>query len=97
MIKYHNAMLVVRKTIKGLFLYDKYKIQDYSSIMQIMAVLYDIDVRIISDHIQKVYEDSELEKEAAIRKFRIVQHEGNRDVQRQIAKDYTIKGWMMSD
>ena len=51
---------------------------------KMMASLYDIDTRTISDHIQKIYEDGELSKEATIRNFRIVQIEGNRQVQRNI-------------
>jgi len=92
---------------------------------KMMSQLYDVDVRTISDHIKKVYFDSELEESATIRKFRIVQTEGSRQVNRetnhynlqmiiavgfkvnseravqfrkwvnQIAKDYTIKGWVM--
>ncbi len=50
---------------------------------KMMAVLYDVDVRTISDHIKKVYADSELEEVATIRKFRIVQKEGARQVQRE--------------
>jgi hypothetical protein len=41
-------------------------------------------VRTISDHIKKVYSDSELEETATIRKFRIVQTEGSRQVQREV-------------
>lgn len=33
---------------------------------------------------QKIYADSELEEEATIRKFRIVQNEGSRQVQREV-------------
>ncbi len=50
---------------------------------KMMAGLYDVDVRTISDHIKKVYSDSELEELATIRKFRIVQTEGSRQVQRE--------------
>lgn len=50
---------------------------------KMMAVLYGVDVRTISDHIKKVYADSELEELATIRKFRIVQLEGSRQVQRE--------------
>ena len=50
---------------------------------KMMATLYDVDVRTISDHIKKVYSDSELEASATIRKFRIVQTEGSRQVQRE--------------
>ena len=44
---------------------------------KMMATLYDVDVRTISDRIKKVYSDSELEETATIRKFRIVQTEGS--------------------
>ena len=94
---------------------------------KMMATLYDVDVRTINEHIKKVYSDSELEEEATIRKFRIVQNEGARRVTRDlkhyslsmiiavgfkvnseravqfrkwvnhIAKDYTIKGWVMDE
>ena len=94
---------------------------------KMMAALYDVSKPTISEHIKKVYADSELTPEATIRKFRTVQVEGERQVQRtinhynlqmiiavgfkvnseravqfrkwvnQIAKDYTIKGWVMDD
>lgn len=40
---------------------------------RMMAVLYDVDVRTISEHITKIYADKELDETATIRKFRIVQ------------------------
>jgi len=49
-----------------------------------MAELFQKDVRTISEHIQNVYEEGELEPSSTIRKFRIVQKEGNRDVSREI-------------
>jgi hypothetical protein len=49
-----------------------------------MAQLYDVDVRTINDHIKKVYADDELTEKATIRKFRIVQTEGARQIQRDI-------------
>ena len=42
---------------------------------RLMAELYGVDVRTISEHIQKIYADHELEEEATIRNFRIVQTE----------------------
>ena len=45
---------------------------------KMMATLYDVDVRTINEHIKKIYSDSELEEEATIRNFRIVQTEGSR-------------------
>ncbi len=50
---------------------------------KMMATLYSVDVRTINDHIKKIYTDSELEEAATIRKFRIVQTEGTRQVQRE--------------
>lgn len=51
---------------------------------KMMAALYDVDVRTINEHIQKIYSDGELQKEATIRKYRIVQTEGSRQISRQI-------------
>ena len=51
---------------------------------KMMATLYDVDVRTISDHIRKVFDDSKLEEAATIRKFRIVQQEGSRQVSREV-------------
>lgn len=52
---------------------------------KMMAVLYDVNVRTISEHIKKIYNDSELESISTIRKFRIVQTEGSRQVSREVA------------
>ncbi len=57
---------------------------------KMMSALYDVDVRTINEHIQKVYEDGELTEEATIRNFRIVQTEGSRQVSRQV-KHYNLQ------
>ena len=94
---------------------------------KMMAALYDVTAPTVNEHIKKIFADSELQPEATIRKFRIVQSEGARQVSRevnhyslqmiiavgfkvnseravqfrkwvnQIAKEYTIKGWVMDD
>ena len=51
---------------------------------KMMAVLYDVDVRTINYHIKKIFEDSELQENSTIRKFRIVQNEGKRQVEREV-------------
>ncbi|SDI44148.1 Uncharacterized conserved protein [Pseudobutyrivibrio sp. 49] len=51
---------------------------------KMMAALYDVDVRTINDHIEKIYSDGELSEAATIRKIRIVQREGSRDVARNL-------------
>lgn len=40
---------------------------------RMLSTLYDVDVRTISDHIQKIYLDNELIEDATIRNYRIVQ------------------------
>jgi len=49
-----------------------------------MAELFGKDVRTINDHIQNIFEEGELNAEATIRKYRIVQKEGVRDVSRDV-------------
>lgn len=47
-----------------------------------MANLYDIEVSTINYHLGQIYESGELNEEATIRKFEIVQKEGEREVNR---------------
>jgi hypothetical protein len=51
---------------------------------KMMAVLYDVSVQNIGQHIKKVFADSELERAATIKKFFIVQKEGEREVSREV-------------
>lgn len=51
---------------------------------RLMAELYDVGVNTINYHISEIYEDGELAPEATIRKYRIVQTEGKRQVGRLI-------------
>lgn len=51
---------------------------------RMMAALYDVEVPTINAHLKKIYEDAELSEEATIRKFLIVQQEGNRQVSRLV-------------
>lgn len=52
---------------------------------KMMATLYDVNVRTVNEHIKKIYSDSEHEPISTIRKFRIVQTEGSRQVSREVA------------
>lgn len=49
-----------------------------------MAQLFGVDVRTINEHIQNIFNSEELNKVATIRKIRIVQKEGKREVSREI-------------
>ena len=51
---------------------------------KMLAILYEVETNTINYHIKKIFEDSELSEEATIRKFRIVQTEGNRQVSREV-------------
>ena len=51
---------------------------------KMMATLYDVSLSTINGHIRKIFEDSELLREATIRNFRIVQTEGSREVGRNV-------------
>ena len=51
---------------------------------KMMAELYGVEVNAVNEHIKKIYEDKELVEDSTIRKFRIVQNEGNRQVSRDI-------------
>ncbi len=52
---------------------------------KMMAALYDVGLPTINEHIKKIYADGELTQEATVRKFRIVQTEGTRQVSREVA------------
>ena len=47
---------------------------------KMMAVLYDVEAHTINYHIKKILEDNELNENSTIRKFRIVQNEGERQI-----------------
>jgi hypothetical protein len=51
---------------------------------RLLAELYQKDVRTINEHIQNIFEEAELDPGATIRKFRIVQVEGKREVSRLV-------------
>lgn len=51
---------------------------------KMMAALYGVGISTINEHIQRIYADGELVEDATIRKYRIVQQEGNRQVQRDV-------------
>lgn len=51
---------------------------------KMMAHLYNISVPAINQHIKTIFSDNELEETSTIKKFLIVQKEGNRDVKREV-------------
>ena len=51
---------------------------------KMMAELFQKDVRTINEHIRNIFDEAELKPEGTIRKFRIVQLEGTRQVAREV-------------
>ncbi len=51
---------------------------------RLLADLYQVSVKTVNEHLVNIYEDGEISPEATIRKFRIVQTEGNRQVSRLV-------------
>ncbi|WP_228779948.1 virulence RhuM family protein [Aquiflexum lacus] len=49
-----------------------------------MGLLFGKDKRTISEHLGNVFQEGELDKSSTVRKFRIVQLEGSREVEREI-------------
>ncbi len=49
-----------------------------------MADLFERSVKTINEHLKNIYEEGELQPESTIRKFRIVQREAARDVERLV-------------
>lgn len=49
-----------------------------------LAELFDKDVRTINDHIKVIYKEEELIENSTVRKIRIVQKEGQREISREV-------------
>ena len=49
-----------------------------------MSNLFKKDVRTVNEHIKNIFKEGELEENSTIRKFRIVQKEGNHFIKRNI-------------
>ena len=51
---------------------------------KMMATLYDVTVPAINQHLKRIFSDNELSREATIKRYLIVQTEGNRQVRREV-------------
>ncbi len=49
-----------------------------------MADIFQVDVRTVNEHLKNIFESGELQQVSTVRKFRIVQTEGKREVEREI-------------
>ena len=51
---------------------------------KMMATLYDVSVSAINQHLKRIFTDNELEPEATVKQYLIVQTEGSREVRRDV-------------
>ena len=51
---------------------------------KMMATLYDVSIAAINQHLKRIFDDTELERGATIKKYLIVQNEGGRTVSREV-------------
>jgi len=51
---------------------------------KLMAELFSVSVKTVSEHLNNIYESEELQRDSTIRKFQIVQNEGGRSVSRNV-------------
>ena len=49
-----------------------------------MSILFDVDIVPINEHLKNIYSQGEVDKNTTIRKNRIVQKEGNRNISREV-------------
>lgn len=47
---------------------------------KMLSIIYGVNIATINEHIKNIYKDNELDEDWTIRKFLIVQKEGNREV-----------------
>ena len=68
----------------------KYEDENIWLTQRMLAALYNVEIPTINEHIKKIFSDYELDEEATIRNFRIVQSEGSRQVNREV-KHYNLQ------
>ena len=68
----------------------RYEDENIWMTQRMMATLYNVNVATINEHLKNIFEDNELQEDATIRNFLIVQKEGNRTVSREI-KHYNLQ------
>lgn len=80
-----NGKILIYQNEKGDTKIDVYFVEDTIWMTQkSICELYQVSKSSISEHISNIYSDGELEREATVRKFRTVQIEGSRSVNRDL-------------
>lgn len=89
-----NKDLIIRNSTAEFLIFEKQAHADSIEVryedetlwltQKMMATLFDVSVPTVNEHLKNIYISGELEQESTIRKFRIVQTEGNRQVNREL-------------
>ncbi len=92
--KYMTKKLTIRNSVAEFLIFTsqagedgiEVRVQDENVWLtqKLIAKLFDVNIPNINEHLKNIYASKELEEKATIRKFRIVQKEGNREVSREI-------------
>lgn len=73
-----NSQLIIYRTEDGKIKIDvRFKDETVWLSQKLLGELFQVSIPTINEHIKTIYEDGELTPGATIRKFRIVQNEGN--------------------
>lgn len=80
----NKNLIIYKSDNKNISIQVQYEYDTFWLTQKRMAELYGVDVATINYHIKEIYKSSELQQERTIRKFLIVQKEGNREVSRNI-------------
>lgn len=89
-----NKDLIIRNSTAEFLIFEKQAHADSIEVryenetlwltQKMMATLFDVESNTITYHLQEVFKSGELDKESTARKFRVVQTEGTRQVNRDI-------------
>ena len=89
-----NKDLVIRNSTAEFLIFEnqahadsievRYEAETLWLTQKMMVTIFDVSTKTISEHLANIYTSSELDRESTIRKFRIVQTEGNRQVNREL-------------
>lgn len=89
-----NKDLIIRNSTAEFLIFEKqahaesievrYEDETLWLTQKMMSSLFDVSVPTVNEHLKNIYNSGELEQKTTIRKFRIVQTEGNRQVNREL-------------
>ncbi len=83
-VKSKNEMVIYQAPSGAIELRGDFERENMWATQAQIAKAFGVDVRTVNEHLGNVYKTGELEQSATIRKFRIVQKEGTRQIEREV-------------